>query len=53
MLSVVLEVEDVRRFSMRCEAWDRKKLMEKIKSLVAEFDEEEEERRLALIRLGM
>ena len=36
---------------MRCEAWDgeRKELMEKMKSLVAGFDEEEKERRLALI----
>ena len=45
------EVEDVKHFLMKYEAWDgeRKKLMEKMKSLVAEFDEEEEERRLALI----
>ena len=45
------EVEDVKHFLMRCEAWDRerKELMEKMKSLVAGFDEEEEERRLALI----
>ena len=45
------EVEDVKHFLMRCEAWDREReeLMEKMKSLVAGFDEEEEERRLALI----
>ena len=45
------EVEDVKHFVMRCEAWDREReeLMEKMKSLVAGFDEEEEERRLALI----
>ena len=42
------EVEDVQHFLIRCEAWnrERKKLMEKMKSLVAGFDEEEEERRL-------
>ena len=45
------EVEDVNHFLMRCEAWDRerKELMRKMKSLVAGFDEKEEERRLALI----
>ena len=47
------EVEDVKHFLMRCEAyaWDRerKELMEKVKSLVAGFDEEEDESRLALI----
>ena len=45
------ELEDVKHFLMRCEAWDgeRKELMEKMKSLVAGFDEEEKERRLALI----
>ena len=45
------EVEAVKHFVMRCEALDkeREELMEKMKSLVAGFDEEEEERRLALI----
>ena len=45
------KVEDVKHFVMRCEAWDREReeLMEKMKSLVAGCDEEEEERRLALI----
>ena len=40
MLNVV--VEDVKHFLMRCEAWDRvrEELMEKMKSLVARFDEE-------------
>ena len=40
------EVEDVKHFLIKCEAWDRerKELMEKMKSLVAGFDEEEEER---------
>ena len=43
-------MEDVKHFLMRCEEWDREReeLMEKVKSLVAGFDEEEEERRLAL-----
>ena len=40
------EVEDVKHFLMRCEAWDRER---KMKSLVAGLDEEEEERRLELI----
>ena len=45
------EVVDVKNSLMRCEAWDREEeeLMEKLKSLVAGFDEEEEERRLAMI----
>ena len=45
------EVEDVKHFFKRCEAWDRerKELMEKMKSLVAAFDEEEEKRSLASI----
>ena len=45
------EVEDVKHFLMRCEAWDgeRKELMGKMKSLVAGCDEEEDERRLALV----
>ena len=45
------EVEDVKHFVMRYEAWDREweELMEKMTSLVAGFDEEEEEKRLALI----
>ena len=40
------EVEDVKHFLMRCEAWDRerKELMEKMKSIVAD-----EKGRLALI----
>ena len=44
------EVEDVKHFLMRREAWDREReeLIEKMKSLVAGFSEEEEERRLAL-----
>ena len=44
-------MEDVKHILMRCEAWDRerKELIEKMKSLVAGFDEGEEERRLALI----
>ena len=45
------KAEDVKHFVMRCEAWDREReeLMEKMKSLVAGCDEEEKERRLALI----
>ena len=39
-------MEDVKHFLIKCDAWDRerKELMEKIKSFVAGFDEEEEER---------
>ena len=45
------KVEDVKHFLMRCEAWnrERKELIEKMKSLVAGLNEEEAERRLALI----
>ena len=41
------EVEDVKHLLMRCEAWDteRKELVEKMKSLVAGLDEEEEKKR--------
>ena len=47
LLIILLQTEHLRR----CEAWnrERKELIEKMKSLVAVFDEEEEERRLALI----
>ena len=38
-----IEVEDVKHFLVRCEAWDRerKELMEKMKSLIAGFEREE------------
>ena len=45
------EVEDVKHFLMRCNAWNREReeLMEKMKKVVTGFDEVEEERNVACI----
>ena len=45
------EVEDVKHFLMRCKAWNREReeLMEKMRKLVAGFDEDNEERSMEWI----